>query len=458
MAAEGKQHDILLREFGESLKCSEEFYEEGKRLAQRVFLKLQSDSQYSVSSVHFGGSFGKKTDVVEPDLDLVVVCNEVAPPPLPEVLVDFKNVLDTHKTELKISPDPIKKKKRALKFYFQNGIEVDLLPAATIEDADEVIEKIKKDPRMSYYYSPSLVDIQVAFLKSQSEFAHTLIRLVKFWFKSLYFGEKVYGGSAMMELLSVAASEDEEKYESRSMLRAFESVLAIITQLDTLKLAYRSLSDDNDKWERVPVNELQQGNCKQIVLSVVGNKEKLLQKYFIIEPANPFQDFLAEMKPAVINNFKKFAFSTQTVLKLLVDNKRGRDDFIVQLFQPQPSILAHVSTFLAPNVFCIDYAITCSSIVCESKVRKETVMQDKRKKDAIKVLKARIFSTVNAVVRSNPDNVTVNTVREAVKVAIEKTLEVKLVPARDSEMDVALTIPYRIKDEGYAVRFGMSWK
>ncbi|CAL8144615.1 unnamed protein product [Orchesella dallaii] len=451
------QIDALLTNFGQSLKASDEFYHEGTQLAQRLFIKLQQKSKFSIAEPHFGGSFGKKTDVMEPDLDLVVVCNEVEPP-LAKVLDDFEDVLTLYQDELRINSDSIKNKERSINFYFKNGIEVDLLPAANIEDKEEVIQKIMKDPRNSVYYSPSLVKTQVGFLKSQESFTHTLIRLAKYWYKNLYFGgEKVFGGSAMIELISVAAAEEEGK----SMLRAFDKVLEMISRLDSLKLAFRSLSADNDKWERVPVNELHQGNSRQIVPCLVGNPLKLQQNYFIIEPANPFQDFLEERTITVINNFKKFASLTRTDLGQLVSSNRVGEDFILALFQPRPLVIVHVHTLCLPNYFNVKYASPCSSLLCGMKVRNEAVMKDDRKKATIDVLKARLLSVVNAVATTNPDTVTTNSVCDAVRDATKTSLQVDLGPAavdRENEMDVTLTIPYRIKGQGYAVRYSMSWK
>ncbi|ODM95122.1 2'-5'-oligoadenylate synthase 3, partial [Orchesella cincta] len=401
--------DHFLKKFGQSLKCSEEFYEEGKLLAHKVFLKLQEKSKHSVASVHYGGSFGKKTDVIEPDLDLVVVCNNIEPP-LEEVLDEFEDVLTLYEEELRIVPKPgrskynmFKKSKRSLNFCFYNGIDVDLLPAAVIEDKQEVIDKIKENPKNAYYYSPSLVKTQVNFLKRQDEkiasFVHTLIRLVKYWFKNLYFGEKVYGGSTLIELICVAIAEKENNRDSSSMLRAFAEVLDTIAKLDSLKLAFhqveeKDVDEDERKWETVPTAQLHLQNLS-LIPEIIGDEKILRRKYFMVEPANPFQDILEDKTPTVIQNFKIFASQTRQLLGELMKCNLSENEFIQMLFQPRPPILVKLPTLLLPNDLCIGCAYPCSFIVCGMQVRKEEVMKDDKKKYAIEVLKIRLLTVVN---------------------------------------------------------------
>jgi len=459
MATELQQSfDALLTKLGQGLKCSDEFYKEGTRLAQRVFETLQSKkSKYSVSGPYFYGSFGKRTDVIEPDLDLVVVCNDVEPP-LDEVVAEFENVLKLYADELEIQADSIKKTTKRLgliTFSFKNGMEVDLLPASKIADVDEIREKIIRDPKNAVYYSPSLVDTQVGFIKSQDSFTHTLIRLVKFWYKNLYFETKVFGGSSMMELVSVSAAEEEKKSNSSSMFRAFAKALKILSELDRLKLAFRPVADG--KWERVPVDELQQG---YLIPKVVGKKEILQQNCFIIEPANAYEDFLADLKPNVINQIKTFANATRKVLNQLVDLNEGGDEVVRLLFQPHPSVLVNVPSLASPDdlCICISSVSPYESIVCDMKVRKEAIMQDDRKKAVIEVLKARLLCSVNGAVITNPDKITPKDVQKAVEGVAKTSLQVNLDAVADHDkMDVTLLIPYRINDKGHAVRFSMGW-
>ncbi|CAL8144603.1 unnamed protein product [Orchesella dallaii] len=462
------EFDKLLTEFGQSLKCSEEFYVEGKHLATQVFETLKQKSKPSVASVHYGGSFGKKTDVIEPDLDLVVVCNEIEPP-LENVLDEFEDVLTLHEETLRIVPKPgrskyeiYKKTERSLNFCFYNGIEVDLLPAANVADAQEVICKIKEDPKNAYYYSPSLVETQVAFIKSQdtkiASFLHTLIRLVKYWFKNLYFEESVYGGSTMMELISVAVVEKEKDRSSLSMLRAFAEVLDTIAKLDSLKLAFHEV--DEDKWERVPVEQLHVRNLS-LVPTIVGNEDILKRKYFMVEPANPFQDILEDKTVTVMKNLKNFASETRNLLSQLVNYRKLGNEFIQMLFRPRPACLVNQPSLTVPNDLCITYNDpSYESVFCDMKVRKECVMKDNGIKWAIDVLKTRLLTSVNSVVKANQENATLEDVTNAISDLVSTSLKKTLVPgvAKHDMMDVTLSIPYHIKDKGYAVHMSMSWK
>ncbi|CAL8144828.1 unnamed protein product [Orchesella dallaii] len=459
-----KPFDAALTAFGQSLGCSEKFYDEGKALAQRVFLKLQDKSKYSVARVHFGGSFGKKTDVIEPDLDLVVVCNKIDPPlDNVNVLDDFENVLMMHDDELKIREGPFKITERSLNFSFKNGIEVDLLPAANVTDLEEIRNKMRMDPKNAFYYNPSFVDQQVAFLRSQNSFTHTLIRLVKFWFKNLHFGQNVGGGSAMMEMISISAAEDEGNYDSLSMLRAFAKGLDIIAKLDSLKLAFRcvAVTEKIFRWEKIPSKELHEGN-QDLIPKVIGNENILKRKYFMVDPANPFQDFLEGKAESLIDKLKMFASETRDELRKVVYGNVVGKEFIQSLLKPRPTSLVEEAegTLSLPSDFCVGVGYTSySSLVCDMKVRNNSVMQEIPKKNSINTFKQRLLAIVNATVNANQETVTSDDVRNAVQSMIKTSLKVGLdqSPYNHDEMDVTLTIPYRINATDYEIRFSMRW-
>ncbi|CAL8144633.1 unnamed protein product [Orchesella dallaii] len=463
-----KELELLLKEFGVSLKCPEKFYEEGSALAEEVFKILQQKSKYTFAGRYKGGSFGKKTDVLEADLDLVVVCNRVHLP-LKEVLDDFEKVLTLYGKELKIKENSIKKTERSLYFCFDNLIEVDLLPAVYIHNQEDIWKKIEMDPKNSFYYNPSFVDKQIAFLKCQPGDTHTLIRLVKYWFKNLYFEKHVMGGSAMMELISVAAVGQKNWGKGPrplTMLKAFHKALDIIANLDSLRLAF-SLKGGS-KWKRLSDAELhlQNTNISDIVPKVIGLQTTLEKKCFIIDPANPFQNFLDEgMNSAdVIQKMKTFATETQNTLKEIErDVKLHGTKFLLALFKPHPAALTNLTTLLLPNYVTIDYDYPYSSPYCDMEVRKQEVVTDRKMKNAMKALKRRLLSAINAVAKGNPDKFTAtdieNVVNECVKTSFELNDDLATVK-RDGheEMDITLSIPYKLCRQPYAVRFSMKWE
>ncbi|CAL8144630.1 unnamed protein product [Orchesella dallaii] len=459
---------VLLTDFGESLKCPEKFYEEGNALAEELFKTLQKKSKYSIAKNYKGGSFGKKTDVLEADLDLVLVCNKIDPP-LKEVLDDFENVLTLYGNDLKIKENSIKKTERSLNFFFLNLIEVDLLPAVWIDNPKDIWKKIEMDPKNSFYYNPSFVDKQIAFLKSQPGDTHTLIRLVKYWFKNLYFEKHVMGGSAMMELISVAAAKKSKNGTgSRTILQAFHKVLDIIANLDSLRLAFRPEGRNN--WRRLPVptkQNLQNTKISDIVPKIIGLQKTLEKEFFIIDPANPFQNFLDENMNSldVIHKMKTFATETQNTLSKLERGTKVGPAFLLALFKPHPAALTNLTSLLLPNYVAIDYEYPYSSPYCDMELRKQEVMTDRKKKNAMKVLKRRLLSAINAVAKGTPGKFTAMDVENAVHDCVEKSFELNDelgTVKRDGheEMDITLSIPYKLCRQRltYAVRFSMKWE
>ncbi|CAL8140385.1 unnamed protein product [Orchesella dallaii] len=465
--------DALLTRFGQSLRSSEEFYAEGRRLGNRVFEKLKKNSNFSVARVYFGGSFGKKTDVIECDLDLHVVLNGIDPSrDLEKILDDFETLLILHEDELKIQGD-IERKKRSLSFRFQNGIEVDLLPARNITDELEVMRKMVEDPEnYSFFFNPSFVDKQIAFLKSQDSFTHTLIRLAKFWWKSLYLGEEFKGGCAMIEVIcaAVAADENEGQGQHRNfcMFRAFTKVIEKLSKVDTLKIAFAEKETETaggKRWRRLPESDLCERNRFVIIPNIVGTLKILGRKGFIIDPSNPFQDLLEGKSSTVIEKLKRFVSTTRKRLEHLVNTNADEQEFMLKLFEPQPLDITKMHLLHLPYDFYISYGDPCYSSFCDMKVRNrngnEKILKDPKVQNAVKLLKMNLVGVINSAVNGDGGRANTTNVYEAVRSFIGRSLQQQLVNAhrdRHDEMDITLTIPYQSEGEKYAVRFSASWK
>ncbi|CAL8140381.1 unnamed protein product [Orchesella dallaii] len=481
--------DALLTRFGQSLRSSEEFYAEGRLLGDRVFEKLKNESNFSVARVYFGGSFGKKTDVIECDLDLHVLLNDIdisrdrrtihssnqAGPllgwsldisrDLENILDDFETLLTLHEDELKIHGD-IERKKRSLSFKFQNGIEVDLLPANNITDDLEVMRKMEEDPEnYSFFFNPSFVDKQISFLKSQDSFTHTLIRLAKFWWKSLYLGQEEFkGGCAMIEVICAAVAADESEGQLRNfcMFQAFTKVIEKLSKVDTLKIAFVWNETIGEKlWRRLLDSELCDRNGFSIIPKSVGTWEILERKGFIIDPSNPFQDLLEGKSSTVIEKLKRFALTTRQRLDHLVGRNAYDQEFMLRLFEPQPLNITKESLLQLPYDFYISCVYPCPSSFCDMKVRNRNGNEKRKVQNAIKLLKMNLLGVINAAVNGDGGRANTTNVYKAVRSFIGRSLQQKLVNVprdRHDEMDITLTIPYQSEGEKYAVRFSASWK
>lgn len=423
---------------------------------------------YSVAEPYFGGSFGKKTDVINPDLDLVTVVNNIDSPHYEGVLEEFEDILLMNERKLAISCGSIKRaSKFSLQFLFNNGIEVDLLPA-TNKTPDEVYALLEQKPDMFYSYSSSLVKKQIEFMTSHdSSFVHIIVRLVKYWFKSLSFGEKkLRGKGIIMELLGIAAAEQEEStFNSRSVVRTLRSVLEMVEKIDSTKLAFKQIPETK-KWFRMPDSELNLRNSHYLVPKIVGTSHILSSEFFIIEPANPFNNLMKDQDEKVIAKLKEYAGVTKRRLSFLMTGhynslNRSTNEVTVdiqKLFEPQPACLKNqFSSELPVNLF-ISYSYPYSSEYCHMEVRNEEPMKRREVELAVEVIKWRLLSTVTAT--KIKESVTPVDIRNILVPMVETTLKAQLVSSamdNHGDYDISISVPYKSNGETFAVKFSMSW-
>lgn len=144
------------------------------------------------------GSTGKKTTIIDSDMDIVLFINDERPP-FKDVLDDFENILiikeDNSLKIRNIKATPFSIHFKAMSFEF------DFLPAANFTkglqlDGDllidiqqeKVLEKIKEHPKENcYMYSNSLADAAIRFMKQQSGFVNEIVRIAKFWYECFVF-------------------------------------------------------------------------------------------------------------------------------------------------------------------------------------------------------------------------------------------------------------------------------
>ena len=163
-----------------------------------MFKLLQDKCIIPLDRICVLGSIGKGTALPNADFDCVVFMDKPIET-LFDVLNDFEAILRP------IFPE-LKKTRWSLQFH-ADGFDMDILPAVNFigmskvpptgnpevvrAQAWKVYEKIleaQSDVRgaTASAYNTSLCESQVMFMKSQSVFTHQLVRLTKFWNKSLY--------------------------------------------------------------------------------------------------------------------------------------------------------------------------------------------------------------------------------------------------------------------------------
>lgn len=105
-----------------------------------------------------------------------------------------------------------------------NGFKFDLLPACDFDvnqkaknwDSNqqmEVLKRMKRNKGEVSALSASLAFSVLNFIKKKSSYVHDIIRLAKYWFKSLSLDEYVYGGKYCIELVAIQAAEEVERDE-----------------------------------------------------------------------------------------------------------------------------------------------------------------------------------------------------------------------------------------------------
>ncbi|XP_057303916.1 uncharacterized protein LOC130641219 [Hydractinia symbiolongicarpus] len=154
-----------------------------------------------------------------------------------------------------------------------------------------------------------LSEMAVQFVKKQTSFIHEFIRLCKYWNKTLFFelvsnNVYVYGRSSIIELLAIDAGLKHHGNFSRSFKTFLETVKNIKTCGITFEETYY--------------------RANQVPTSI-----KL--RPYLIDPANPYHNYLADVKEIHLELFSDFA--SVTLQRLL-----GGEIFL--LFEPQPNWLS----------------------------------------------------------------------------------------------------------------------
>ncbi|XP_055298394.1 uncharacterized protein LOC129566463 [Sitodiplosis mosellana] len=218
--------------------------DDAKVCADKIIKLLQTKSKFDVGRVCIAGSIGKKITIIGSDIDCVLFINDERPM-FGDVLDDFENILtmtdsfnirDVHKTKHSIQ-------------FKALGFEFDILPAANFTNGlqlqgdalintqqQRVLAYIKKDPKKyGYMYSSSLTDAVIRFMKRQDGFVNEMVRIARFWYKTLHFNDYVSGAKTLIELVAVYAAKKEQNMETKSYLRSFKRFIDYLKNFEHLK-------------------------------------------------------------------------------------------------------------------------------------------------------------------------------------------------------------------------------
>jgi hypothetical protein len=306
-----------LTDLSNDLKVTETNVKNGKKIANQLFRELQEKSKYKIDRTRITGSVEKGTAIkTDYDFDLVIFVNNIELPFI-DVVEDFEKILRS--INFTVIEKNNKKRQIVIKAV-KEGIRFDICIAINfdqniVEQRVQVLKIIKElpnPPEDSYEYSPSLDESQVEFVKKQSSYAHDLIRLAKYWNKSLFIEEYISGRSSLIELVAIdVAKKQEALQEAKSdtpLLIGFESFLMTMINFSNSHIIYERFYPKNSIARKI-----------------------LSQKPLILDPTNPFNNF-ADFNREKMMLFEKFAKVTWGRLSCNFDTK--------VIFRPQPKAIA----------------------------------------------------------------------------------------------------------------------
>lgn len=168
---------------------------------------LKEKSQFDIGFISTAGNSGKKTTIMQSHFDCVLFINDQLP--------SFEKVIDEFEDILEISEYPIEIHRRTdyvIQFKVR-GFEFDFLPAPNFvtkssqcssgridQQQRATLNQIKADPEtLSYKYSTALSQAVLRFMKKQSSFVHEMVRVAKFWFKTLHFKRHISGDKTLID-------------------------------------------------------------------------------------------------------------------------------------------------------------------------------------------------------------------------------------------------------------------
>lgn len=218
-------------------------------------MELENRSQYKISKTKLAGSYGKRTCIISSDIDLVIFMKDVHPP-FDRLLKEFESILKSMGgTDKSNRITNMRRTRNLLQFDF-DGYEFDLVPATdfisepNLEAREELMLqqdralnemvwwKLWQFKRARIDYSSSLTFSAVDFMKNQSSFTHDIVRLAKYWYKSVCILEYIPGAKYAIELIAVDAANKVEGRRDYTHFDAFIQFLHTIRHFGSMNIVF----------------------------------------------------------------------------------------------------------------------------------------------------------------------------------------------------------------------------
>ncbi|XP_057303914.1 uncharacterized protein LOC130641218 [Hydractinia symbiolongicarpus] len=314
--------ESYLRRLSSTLHPSEEVIKHGKEVMNKMFRALQTSKMFKIDRCELVGGAEKKSSIyLKVDFDCVVIVNNIRPSQFEEVLDHFEDILlfkfDIKESEIKKTP---RRKPKTLQFTLEDvdfDVVLAIAPGERKEgDAKMLLNTAKQTERNQDFEAAKelmkmqngLSEMAVQFLKKQTPFVHEFIRLCKYWNNTLFFelvfnNVYVYGRSSIIELLAIDAGL---KHHGNFSL-SFKTFLETVKDIKNCEITFE---DTYYRADQIPTSAK--------------------TRPYLIDPANPYHNFLEDVKEIHLQEFARFA--SDTLQRFLSNDLPG-------LFEPQPDWL-----------------------------------------------------------------------------------------------------------------------
>lgn len=210
--------------------------EDNISIATKIIKQLENQSRYKIARTFIGGSVAKGTDISSSDIDYYLfMANDE--PPYHDILLHFEDIL----TSLEICIDlKIRRSKFAVNLKSES-FNLDIVPVAN-HAKDIALKIIQQNPyRNTLIYNTSFVEHSVQFIRSQSDFAKDMVRITKYWYKSLNIGY-VRGGKLFIELATIYIAQQNPHADGllNRYLIVFIEFLKMLHQFKNLNIVFKT--------------------------------------------------------------------------------------------------------------------------------------------------------------------------------------------------------------------------
>ncbi|XP_037044768.1 uncharacterized protein LOC119080484 [Bradysia coprophila] len=310
-----------LLELSVKIKPDEDIIRESSSYAQKIAEILKVKSVYKIDRFFFAGSFGKRTNTIQSDVDCVYFINGHLPP-FEGILREFYDICNQASVKKSFNSFEINLNKKSINFEI-NGREMVLATNFAMDFKKHrskrhhqqmgVLEQIKLNPAKNcYQYSSALAESTLFFMKSRVSFANEMARISKCWFQAIGRDFHISGASTFIELVAVYAARKNMPY-----LKAFIRFLEELMNFEKLDVSFNSFR-------------------------AISKDHKLANHALprVIDPVNPYHNFAGYWCDKVddIQALKRSAaFTMERIQQLVLDQRVTDNEDLVKSLLHQPN-------------------------------------------------------------------------------------------------------------------------